>query len=70
MNDTKPWYESKIILTQIVAIIFATAAIFRFDFGGLVDMDETGLVEYLMLIVGVATVIFRSRSTAQIAPKP
>ena len=70
MNDVKPWYESKIIWAQIIAIVFAIAAIFRFDVGAMLGMDEAKLLALVMMIVGVATVIFRGYTTSAIGSDP
>lgn len=54
--DTKPWYQSKTIVVNLVAAVFAVLAVFNWVPS---DLSQEEVVNAILGIVGVATVVFR-----------
>ncbi len=61
--DTKPWWQSKIIITQVVAVLFALLAANGVLPSGI---DQAGVVTTIMTVGAIATAIFRVSTTHKI----
>ena len=54
-----PWWQSRTLWTQLVAIAFAVASGFGLDLGGKLGMDETQALAGVMTIIAAITVVWR-----------
>lgn len=54
-----PWWQSRTLWTQLVAIAFAVASGFGLDLGGKLGMDETQALAAVMTIIAAITVVWR-----------
>ena len=62
-TDVIPWYKSRTIWLQIVAIIFALGA--KFDWWPK-DLSQEQVVTVVMIVVGALTTVFRWGTTSAV----
>lgn len=67
MNDKKPWWQSKTILTSIVGTLVALGL----AFGVLPEgYDAEQLIGGLLAITSLLAIVFRKNATAEIGTTP
>ena len=54
-----PWWQSRILWAQIIAIVFGIASFFGLDLGAKLGMDETQTVAAIMTLIGIVTTVVR-----------
>lgn len=62
--DTKKWWESKTIWVQIIAVVFALGAQFKW---WPTDLTQDQIVSGVMALVAVVTVVLRFFTTKSIS---
>lgn len=65
MNDTKPWWQSKTILTSIVGAVVAIGLALGILPEG---FDSTPIVGGILAVTSVLAIIFRRKAKAAIVP--
>jgi uncharacterized membrane protein len=65
-NEVKVWWQSKIIWTQIISMLFAVASAFQFDLGERLGLSQEEFLAGLMVVVGILTTVLRWGASATV----